>query len=68
MCSSASNVNRVFRPAHTNQPNKHPTRNPLPPKNKDGGFYTKCDWVEGGIATPFKCNVYGDPWGTPSEK
>ncbi|MEC8677848.1 MAG: hypothetical protein VXX85_03230 [Candidatus Margulisiibacteriota bacterium] len=39
-----------------------------PPKNNHGDFYRKCDWIEGGFATPFDCNVYGKPWGTPSEK
>jgi hypothetical protein len=70
MCSSASNVNPAFRPAHRNQPNNqsHTKRKPLPAENNNGNRDINCRWMEGGIATPFNCNVNGDPWGTPSEK
>jgi len=70
MTPGVNNVSSFPISAHIKQSDTKTTNEskPSPLKNKGGDVYTQCDWVEGGIATPFDCNVYGKPWGTPSEK
>ena len=70
MTPGVNNVSSFPKSAHIKQSDAIVTNKSKssPPKNKYGGFYRKCDWIEGNFATPFDCNVNGDPWGTPSEK